>query len=333
YVKTDDLNYYNSPVANDGYFDLGVGLTFVMGSTDADEDGDGLSTSIEKEIGTDANDFDTDLDKLSDGDEINIFKTNPLNPDTDNDGIEDYDEIKIYNTDPKSYDTDGDGLSDADEISRYGSNANNKDSDGDNLNDGSEINTYNTDPIMNDTDMDQLFDGDEIKTYKTDPLNPDTDGDGISDGDEILVHKTDPLKNDINNMIVNNINNKYEPTAAPAALEPSEKSSDLLDITFDSGKTEIKKESEPILYNTLQELLDNPNLKIELRGYTDNVGSIISNKKLSQARADAVRIWLVKKGIDALRIKAVGYGSENPIADNSTKEGRNKNRRIELIKK
>jgi outer membrane protein OmpA-like peptidoglycan-associated protein len=333
YAKTDDLNYFNNPVANDGYFDFGVGLTFVMGSTDADEDGDGLSSSMEKEIGTDPNEFDTDLDKLSDGDEINIYRTNPLNPDSDNDGIEDYDEIKIYNTDPKSFDTDGDGLSDADEISRYGSNANNKDSDGDNLNDGSEINTYNTDPIMFDTDMDELSDGEEIKTYNTDPLNPDTDGDGINDGDEILIHKTNPLKNDNNNLDTENITNNQDTPSDPVSIELIEENSDLLDIRFDSGKTEIKKESEPILYKTLQELNDNPNLKIELRGYTDNVGNVNSNKKLSQERADAVRIWLVKKGIDALRIKSIGYGSENPIAENSTEEGRNKNRRIELIKK
>ncbi len=63
------------------------------------------------------------------------------------------------------------------------------------------------------------------------------------------------------------------------------------------------------------------------------LGDLIAIRNYLKSRADAVRIWLVKKGIDALRIKAIGYGSENPIADNSTEEGRNKNRRIELIKK
>ena len=113
----------------------------------------------------------------------------------------------------------------------------------------------------------------------------------------------------------------------------SDEKSVLLGVTFDSGKAVIKKESEQILNYTFQELKDNPNMKIEIRGYTDNVGNAYSNKKLSQERADAVRLWLVKKGIDALRITAIGFGIENPIADNSTEEGRKKNRRIELFKK
>jgi outer membrane protein OmpA-like peptidoglycan-associated protein len=70
---------------------------------------------------------------------------------------------------------------------------------------------------------------------------------------------------------------------------------------------------------------------IEISGHTDNVGKKSANKKLSQQRADAVRAYLVAKGIDPDRIKAVGYGDEKPVASNDTSEGRQKNRRIEVI--
>jgi len=69
---------------------------------------------------------------------------------------------------------------------------------------------------------------------------------------------------------------------------------------------------------------------IKIGGYTDNVGDPQANLKLSQERADAVMADLVKLGVDPGRLKAEGYGQEHPIADNSTQEGRAKNRRIDL---
>jgi OmpA-OmpF porin, OOP family len=69
--------------------------------------------------------------------------------------------------------------------------------------------------------------------------------------------------------------------------------------------------------------------RIEVSGHTDNVGKKKDNKRLSQKRADAVRAYLVSKGIDASRIDTIGYGDERPIAPNDTDQGRQKNRRIE----
>ena len=66
-------------------------------------------------------------------------------------------------------------------------------------------------------------------------------------------------------------------------------------------------------------------------GHTDDIGPADGNQRLSQRRADAVRNWLVDNGIDADRLTAVGYGEDQPIADNSTEEGRTANRRIEFI--
>lgn len=81
-----------------------------------DTDNDGLMDVEELNFGTNVNLFDTDMDLVSDGEEIKIHKTNPLNPDTDGDGLSDYDEIYIYKTNPLSSDTDGDGYRDTDEI-------------------------------------------------------------------------------------------------------------------------------------------------------------------------------------------------------------------------
>lgn len=108
------------------------------------------------------------------------------------------------------------------------------------------------------------------------------------------------------------------------------KSFTLDNVYFDTGKSSLRTES----YKELNELVDlmkrKPTLKIEIGGHTDNVGNDNDNLELSQARADAVKQFLIKKGIEANRITAVGYGEALPIADNGTAEGRQKNRRTEV---
>ncbi len=72
------------------------------------------------------------------------------------------------------------------------------------------------------------------------------------------------------------------------------------------------------------------NIKIEVGGHTDSIGSAAYNKKLSKSRAEAIRQVLVKRGIDASRIRTAGYGFEKPVAGNKTPAGRAQNRRIEF---
>ena len=74
----------------------------------------------------------------------------------------------------------------------------------------------------------------------------------------------------------------------------------------------------------------NPTLRIEISGHTDNVGKDDYNMTLSENRAKSVRQWLIDKGINTQRIVAKGYGKTKPIADNSTEEGRQQNRRTEF---
>ena len=101
-------------------------------------------------------------------------------------------------------------------------------------------------------------------------------------------------------------------------------------IYFRSNSSELMPESFPILLQEKQNLLDNPEMKIEVQGYTDNVGTDAKNKKLSQDRANAVRDYLIRNGIDPDRLTAVGFGKANPVADNRTEKGRAENRRIEF---
>ena len=104
----------------------------------------------------------------------------------------------------------------------------------------------------------------------------------------------------------------------------------LNNIFYSSASSSLLKESFAEL-NTLVKLLnENPSLKVEIEGHTDNVGSEQYNNNLSQKRADAVKNYLVEKGIAESRLKSRGYGFTKPIADNSTEEGRAKNRRTQI---
>jgi len=106
-----------------------------------------------------------------------------------------------------------------------------------------------------------------------------------------------------------------------------------LQINFDSGKATIKDDSKPIIAEMVKLLKDSPELIVEIQGHTDNTGDPAADQVLSEQRATAVKSALTAEGIAANRLTAKGYGLTKPIADNSTPEGRAKNRRVELVKK
>jgi len=103
-------------------------------------------------------------------------------------------------------------------------------------------------------------------------------------------------------------------------------------ILFDTGKATLQDSSTATLNEILKLLQQNTDLKLRIEGHTDNVGSSASNQILSQKRADTVRTWLVSQGVAADRLTAKGYGDTKPVSDNSTDDGRAKNRRVELAK-
>ncbi len=104
-------------------------------------------------------------------------------------------------------------------------------------------------------------------------------------------------------------------------------------ILFDVDKADIKAESQPIIDQVVSLLKENPTLTVRLEGHTDSSGNAQHNQILSEKRAKAVLTSLVGAGIDKSRLQAVGFGQTKPIADNSTEDGRARNRRVELVKK
>ena len=105
---------------------------------------------------------------------------------------------------------------------------------------------------------------------------------------------------------------------------------ELKNLNFESAKYDIKQKYYTDLNDIFGYLKQEKNINIEIAGHTDNIGEEAYNQKLSNDRALSVKSFLVRKGIDSKRIKCVGYGEQQPIADNSTEFGREKNRRIEI---
>jgi outer membrane protein OmpA-like peptidoglycan-associated protein len=105
----------------------------------------------------------------------------------------------------------------------------------------------------------------------------------------------------------------------------------MSDVLFDFNKFTLKPEAREKLAKVSGILLAYPNLKLQVEGYTDNIGSEEYNQKLSEQRADGVRDYLVSQSVQNANITATGYGKGSPIADNSSNAGRAQNRRVELV--
>ena len=366
FTLIDSLNgVKNKTGRKDQLWSFMVGIATAGISRDADPDNDGLTNREEEQLGTDAKNSDTDGDGLRDGEEINKYKTSPLKADTDGDSLRDGDEIFIYKTNPNSSDSDDDGLTDGEEVLTYHTDPLKTDTDGDGLSDGDEVRKYRTDPLKVDTDGDGLSDYDEIMKYHTDPIKSDTDGDGLNDGDEILKYHTDPLKTDTDGDGLSDFDEaiKYhsdplkkdtdngsvdDGTEVARGTNPLDPSDDvpkkptfsvevgqkivLEGVVFKSGKADISPQSEAILEKAFNTMKAFPEIQVEIQGHTDDKGKRDKNLKLSQDRADAVKAFMVRKGIEPDRIITKGYGPDRPLVLNTTSEGRQTNRRIEFVR-
>ncbi len=174
----------------------------------------------------------------------------------------------------------------------------------------------------------------------------DSDNDGIADPDDLCpstatVAKVDvsgcPLDRDHDNIAdyldecpddAGVVDNKGCPLVKEEVKELFRRA--LNGIKFETGKDIIKKESFAILDTVAQIMIANPSYKLNIYGHTDNVGDPQKNLLLSEARADAVSAYLVRTGLEGRIQEATGFGDQKPIADNSTKEGRLLNRRVEF---
>ena len=148
----------------------------------------------------------------------------------------------------------------------------------------------------------------------------DEDGDGILDSRDSCVDEAE-------------VYNGYEdedgcPDEEPESIK--QLSGVIEGIYFDSGRATIKRESKPVLDQAARTLEEFPKVRLKITGHTDDTGKRDTNVSLSAKRAEAVKAYLVDKGIDASRLETDGVGPDKPIADNTSKAGRAKNRRIEF---
>ncbi len=227
-------------------------------------------------------------------------------------------------------DTDGDGILDKDDDcpneagpkENYGCPW--KDSDGDGVLDKDDdcpnipgLVEFNGCP---DTDGDGIIDqNDRCPNEPGSKENkgcPDTDGDTLVDLDDECPTVAGP------------VSNKGCPEVTVAVQKQLNEYAKT--ILFDTGKATIKPESVAVMVDIIQILNEYPNAKFTVEGHTDSVGSNESNQKLSEARANSVRDFLINEGISGARLTAIGYGEEKPIASNTTSLGRKQNRRVEI---
>jgi outer membrane protein OmpA-like peptidoglycan-associated protein len=126
---------------------------------------------------------------------------------------------------------------------------------------------------------------------------------------------------------------KQEVTADASSLVNEIKQSGhvaVYGIRFEPGRAAILPDSEGVLNEIVKLLQHNPDLKLRVEGHTDNQGDAAANQMLSEKRAQAVVVWLAGHGVAAGRLSAKGFGQSKPIADNTSDDGRAKNRRVEL---
>jgi outer membrane protein OmpA-like peptidoglycan-associated protein len=218
-------------------------------------------------------------------------------------------------SDPEK-DSDGDGIIDSEDKCRFRPEDKDgfMDEDGcpekDNDNDG--IDDVDDKCPMVPEDEDDFMDEDGCPEY-------DNDEDGIADS-------VDACPN-----IAENVNGfKDDDGCEDTPVVVSKKPIILDGVNFESGSDVITKDSYDALNNVAESFLAWPDVKIEIQGHTDSVGGAEGNMSLSKKRAIAILNYLVKRGVGAERLVAVGYGEDQPIDDNATKEGRSINRRVEL---
>jgi len=102
-------------------------------------------------------------------------------------------------------------------------------------------------------------------------------------------------------------------------------------VLFDFGKYDLRPEAPEKLAKLSGIILAHPGLELDVEGHTDNVGNDELNQRLSEKRAEAVRAYLIQQGLTEASVTASGFGETAPVADNLTAEGRQRNRRVEIL--
>jgi OOP family OmpA-OmpF porin len=161
------------------------------------------------------------------------------------------------------------------------------------------------------------------------PAN-DTDGDGVVDPNDRCPNTPKGSRVDEHGCLL--LFEAVAPAVAGAAAATSRPTLILTGVNFETGRSVLTAASYAVLDQVSASLVANPEIRIEIAGYTDSTGSRPMNLRLSMGRAAAVRAYLARRGVSPLRMRAQGYGASGYIAPNATPEGRAKNRRVELHK-
>ena len=235
---------------------------------------------------------------------------------------------------PPPADTDGDGITDDNDkcptvkgVAKY-EGCPVPDTDKDGINDEEDkcpevsgLARYQGCPVP-DTDKDGINDEEDkcptvpgVARYQGCPV-PDADGDGVNDEEDKCPNLVGVRENQGCPVITEEVKKKVEIAAK--------------NILFITGSYKLAASSNKGLNEVAKIMQDNPEMKLDIDGHTDNVGTEEKNQILSDNRANAVKAYLVKKGIDESRITSTGHGELEPIADNKTAAGRQQNRRSEL---
>jgi outer membrane protein OmpA-like peptidoglycan-associated protein len=143
---------------------------------------------------------------------------------------------------------------------------------------------------------------------------------------EAAAEQAEKEKEQLRAQLLDQFNRILPTTDTPRGLKVN-----MADVLFDFGKYDLKGPAREALAKMSGIVIAHPGLKLAVEGYTDSVGSDTFNLTLSQNRADTVRAFLVNQGLDPNTITATGYGKSNPVASNDTAEGRQQNRRVEII--
>ncbi len=250
----------------------------------------------------------------------------PLPGDRDRDGIldpddqcpdqpEDFDGVDDLDGCPEDQDTDGDGFMDSidlcvaepEDVDGY------LDTDGcpDPDNDGDQVPDVSDKCPLHAEDPDGFEDEDGCP-------DDDNDGDGIADRADLCPNEAGPESEQGCPKVYKDV----ELTGSQVVIRQQ--------VHFETNKAKIRSESFSLLDTVGQVLRDFPMIRVEIQGHTDSVGPDAKNLKLSQQRADAVREYLIGRGIEPYRMTAQGYGETRPIESNKTASGRAANRRVEF---
>jgi len=163
------------------------------------------------------------------------------------------------------------------------------------------------------------------------PIEHDSDGDGVVDSQDRCPNTPKGSKVDQFGCL-QLFEERAVPPAAPGAPPAPRPTLILQGVNFQSGRSVLTTSSYAVLDQVAASLVANPEIRIEIAGYTDSTGRRFTNLRLSMARAAAVQAYLARKGVSPIRMRARGFGASGYIAPNATPEGRAQNRRVELHK-